>query len=221
VRSHFLSNFTVIDGSSETFSLLTLGPPKRMPVTLKISAQLLKQANFDIETMVQAQILRSIGSAIDLYCLNSLLALTENSGGSQVTMGGAATYTKLVSMKQTVLANNSVDDGSFGWIISPATFGRWSVIPQVSTFPRYLLDKGETVDSPIHATNSLTAATVPHTALFGRWSDAVLGIFGIDILSDLRTGMSANQIYININVLYDFGVLRGPSIIKTEDSAAQ
>jgi len=75
------------------------------------------------------------------------------------------------------------------------------------------------VDLPVRVSNNLTSAVVPHTALLGRWSDAILGIFGIDIVSDPFSGASVNQVFLSINILYSFGLLRAPAVIKSEDAA--
>ncbi len=222
-------NTTVTDLNSETFSVLQIGPPSRMNVQLKLSGTLLKQTGFDCEAAVQREILRAIGSTVDLYCLNQILATPENTGTNRdlsklavgATMGSAATWSKLVGVKQTILQNDVVNDGTMSWIVSPTTYGRWSNIQKATNYPLFLIEQDQAVDLPVRVSNNLTYADVPHTALLGRWSDAVLGLFGIDIVSDPFSGASVNQIFLSINILYSFGLLRGPSVAKTEDSAAQ
>src|SRR5258708_17003212 len=222
-------NTTVTDLNSETFSVLQIGPPSRMNVQLKLSGTLLKQTGFDCEAAVQREILRAIGSTVDLYCLNQILATPENTGTNRdfsklatgAPMPSAATWSQLVGVKQTILQNDVVNDGTMSWIVSPTTYGRWSNIQKATNYPLFLIEHDQAVDLPVRVSNNLTYADVPHTALLGRWSDAVLGLFGIDIVSDPFSGASVNQIFLSINILYSFGLLRGPSVAKTEDSAAQ
>jgi len=220
-------NYSVTDLNSETFSVLQIGPPSRMNVQLKISQSLLKQTGFDAEAAVQKEILRAIGATVDLYCINQILATAENTGSNRdlsklapgYSFGGAATFSKIVNAKEAILANDVVNDGSMSWILSPSTYGRWSQIQKTSTYPLYLIENDRAVDLPVRVSNNLTSAVVPHTALLGRWSDAILGIFGIDIVSDPFSGASVNQVFLSINILYSFGLLRAPAVIKSEDAA--
>jgi Phage capsid family len=120
-------------------------------------------------------------------------------------------------MKGQVLGNNVIDDGTFGWIVDPSTWSKWSQAQKATNYPSYLIENDKALNHPVRVTNNLSST---HQALFGRWSSAVLGIWAISLLSDPFIFASTNQVRLQIDVLYDFNVLNGPAILKTSDSAA-
>src|ERR1700730_8880020 len=211
--------------------------PNRIGCEVLVSRTLLAQSSADVESAVQRTILQAIGALVDQYAINGggsypgttgLINFGENISGSfsdlsklanGVTAGGAFTFAKQVAMKGGVLANNVIDDSTFGWIVDPSTWSKWSQAQKVGTFPSFLInDDCTALGHPVRVTNNLSAT---HQALFGRWSSAVLGIWAISILSDPYIFASTNQVRLLIDVLYDFDVLYGPAIIKTSDSASQ
>jgi HK97 family phage major capsid protein len=221
-------------GETGTISVMSL-TPHRIGCEVLISRTLLAQSSVDVEAAVQRTILQAIGSLVDQYCINGstypattgLLNFSENTSGSFVDLsklasgvaaGGAFTFAKQVAMKAGVLANNVIDDGTFGWIVDPSTWSKWSTAQKASGYPVFLIEDDRALNHPVRVTNNLSAT---HQALFGRWSSAVLGIWAISILSDPYIFASTNQVRLQIDVLYDFNALYGPAIIKTEDSAAQ
>jgi hypothetical protein len=228
--SGFAENTTVTDLSSEALRVLQIGPPSSMRITLKMSKEWLKQTGFDAKASVKREMFRAIGSTVDLYMVNQILATPENTGTNRdlsklapgYSFGSAATWAKIVNAKEAILANDvRADDPSFSWILSPSSYGRWSQIPKVATFPDYLIENNRAADLPVRVTNNLTNCVVPHTALLARWSDFVLGIFGIDVVSDVFTLASTNQVKLTINLLYSAGFLRATSCIKSDDAANQ
>ena len=223
-------------GETATISTMSL-TPNRIGCEVLVSRTLLAQSSADVESAVQRTILQAIGALVDQYAINGggsypgttgLINFGENISGSfsdlsklanGVTAGGAFTFAKQVAMKGGVLANNVIDDSTFGWIVDPSTWSKWSQAQKVGTFPSFLInDDCTALGHPVRVTNNLSAT---HQALFGRWSSAVLGIWAISILSDPYIFASTNQVRLLIDVLYDFDVLYGPAIIKTSDSASQ
>ena len=222
-------------GETGTMSVMSL-QPHRIGCEVLISNTLLAQSSVDVESAVQRTLLQAIGSLVDQYCINGstypattgLLNFSENTAGSfsdlsklanGVTAGGAFTFAKQVAMKGGVLANNVIDDGTFGWIVDPTTWAKWSTAQKAVNYPSYLInDDGTALGHKVRVTNNLSAT---HQALFGRWSSAVLGIWAISILSDKYIFASTNQTRLQIDVLYDFNMLYSPAAIRTEDSAAQ
>jgi HK97 family phage major capsid protein len=235
--SGLLENATVLTtDESATISTMTLSP-HRIGCEVLISRTLLAQSSVDVESAVQKTILQAIGALVDQYAINSggaypsttgLLNFSENTAGSfsdlsklahGVTAGGPFTFASQVAMKGGVLANNVIDDGTFGFIVDPATWSKWSQAQKAVNYPSYLInDDGTALGHPVRVTNNLSAT---HQALFGRWSSAVLGIWAISILSDPYIFASTNQVRLQIDVLYDFSALYSPALIRTEDSAAQ
>jgi HK97 family phage major capsid protein len=202
--------------------------PHRIGCEVIISRTLLAQSSVDVESAVQRAILQAIGSLVDQYCINEstypattgLLNFGENTAGSfsdlsklarGVTAGGAFTYSGQVAMKGGVLANNVIDDGTFGWIVDPSTWSKWSTAQKSVNYPLYLIEDGKALGHQVRVTNNLSAT---HQALFARWSSAYLGIWAVSILSDPYIFASTNQVRLQIDVLYDFNVLYGRPLSK-------
>lgn len=230
---------TIITSATETqtFSSLTLGPALRQAAQIKISAQLLKQEGFDGESYIRKEILRSLGYIIDLQCLSGngspntvgLLNFSENTGdastttqdlsklGAGQTFAGATTWPKLMALKKTILANNVTDAGDLSFLISPATYAKWSQYQKATGTSTFLIEDGKVGTDKVVVSNNLSAT---NQCLFGKFSSAHLGLFGLDVCSDLWTGASVNQIILTVTLLYSFGTLYGPAINRSEDSAA-
>jgi hypothetical protein len=214
-----LENATVNDDVTANLSIMTLGNPSRLSTTVGISKQLIKtnEISPSIQANIEQIVLAATGALIDQAGINALLALSENTSGfadlnklaAGVTFGAAATQAKLVSMKETLLANNIVDDGTMKYLVSPSTYGRWSIIPQVATFPRYLIDGEKATDLPVVVSNNLTTCSTPHTVLLGRWSSFYLGIWALSIVSDSFTAARSNLTILTINLLYSFAPFYG------------
>jgi HK97 family phage major capsid protein len=204
--SGLAENTTVVHGTTATFSAMSL-QPKRISTEVWISRQLLVTASMDFEKLVQKEILRSLARAIDFYALNGsgapyptgLLSLPENSVGQYdlsklnagTTMGGAATFSKLVAMTETLHPANIVDDGTCAWIIDGATSLKWKTAQKVSGYPSYLLEDNEAADYPVFVSQNLSGT---HQAVFGRWSDLIIGLWGVSILSDVYSQLSTGTI---------------------------
>jgi HK97 family phage major capsid protein len=236
--SGLLENTTITSATeTQTFSSLVLGPALRQSAQIRISAQLLKQQGFDGEAYIRKEILRAMGSIVDLQCIAGngspntigLLNFTENTGdastvtqdlsklGAGQTFAGAATWPKLVALKKTILANNVTDAGDMSFLVSPATYAKWSQAQKASGTSTFLIEDGKVGTDPVIVSNSLSAT---NQCLFGKFSSAHLGLFGLDVVSDYWTGASVNQVILTINLLYAFGCLYGPAINRSEDSAA-
>ncbi len=219
------------DAGDGTFSTLSLSA-KRVGIETRISKQLLAQSNIDAEHAIRREIMRSIGAKLDNYFLTGtgspitgLLGMTENSVSNSdlsklnyqgVTFGATATWAKLVSMPAALKQANVVEDGTNAWLIDGATWNKWSTTVKVATYPRYLLEDNKVAGYPVITTENLSST---HQAIFLRASSVVVGVWGFDICVNPFT--SVFDVDVNINVLCDFGVLYGPAVVRSEDSAAQ
>ena len=176
--SGLLENVTITSSTeTQTFSALTLGPALRTSAQIRISAQLLKQQAFDGESYIRKEILRSIGSIVDLQCIagngspntTGLLNFSENTGdastttqdlsklGAGQTFAGAATWSKLLALKKTILANNVTDAGDMSFLVSPATYAKWSQAQKASGTSTFLIEDGKVGTDRVIVSNNLSA----------------------------------------------------------------
>ncbi len=201
---------------------------------LQLSAHRISTMTIQLERLIQLEMLRSIGSMIDQYALSGaggtqplgLLNYGQNALGARdlsklqppVVFAGPATWAKVTSFPASVESTDIADDGSFGWIVSPSTKYRWAQEAKVATFPEFLYEDGRVGDNPLRASNVLSST---HQAIFGRWSDLVLGLWPISILLDPVSQATAANVRVFIDVFADTGALRGPSFCISSDAANQ
>jgi hypothetical protein len=230
-----LAETAAIPSSTATTSLMTLSAHRISSMTV-ISKQLLAQtANMELEQLIKLEMLRSIGSVIDLYCLAGtgvapqplgILSMPRNTAGLRdlgklqpaIAFGGPATWTELVSFVGALEGTDIADDGTMGWITSPATKQKWSSSAKVAGYPAFLYENGRVGDHPLRASNNLSAT---HQCVFGRWSDLCIGLWPLSVLVDpISQALNANT-RIFLDIFLDVSVLHGPGICCSADSAAQ
>jgi hypothetical protein len=100
----------------------------------------------------------------------------------------------------------------------PATKGKWSTAPKIAGYPAYLYQDGKVGDHPLRASNNLSAT---NQVVFARWSDVVIGLWPLSLLSDPYTLGTTANVRIFADVFMDVGVLRGPAVCISADSGAQ
>jgi hypothetical protein len=224
-----------ISSSGQTSSLLSLSAHRVSSMTT-VSRQLLVQgSSMKLEELIKLEMLRSIGSIIDAYVLTGsgvspyplgILSMPKNTIGQRdvgklqpaIALGGPASWTELVGFVGAVEGTDVADDGTMGWIVSPATKQKWSLSAKVATFPEFLYEDGKVGDHPLRASNNLSTT---NQVIFARWSDVIIGLWPLSILTDpFALGTTAN-VRIFMDVFMDVGVLHGPAVCISADSGAQ
>jgi HK97 family phage major capsid protein len=191
--SGLAENTTATASTAETFSAMEIGPPQRTNVDLHVSNQWLKQTAFNGRTAVVKQILKAIGSKLDSNVISFLLGLSQNTGdqstalqnlallGAGQTFGGPASWATLQALKETVLANDAIDNGDLSWIISPATYGKFSTVQKASGSSFYLIEDIKIGPDRVFATTNLSST---NQVLFGKFPQVTLGLWPVSIMSD-------------------------------------
>jgi len=91
--------------------------------------------------------------------------------------------------------------------------GRLS-LPEVAI--RDFLSKTENATATLFTSTQNLSST--HQAIFGRFSDFVIGSWGVSIQSDPYTLISQNVIQLTIGLRADCNVLRGPSFVVSNST---
>jgi hypothetical protein len=189
---------TLVSDNAQTTSIMNLSAHRISSMTIVSKQLLIQGANLGLEELIKKEMLRSIGSVIDQYALVGsgvgqypfgILNVTQNSGGGRdlgkiqpaVTFGGTASWANVCAFPGVVESTDIQDDGTFGWIVSPATKQKWSTTPKITAEPHYLYENGKVGDNPLRASNNLAST---NQAIFARWSDVVIGLWPLSVLVD-------------------------------------
>jgi HK97 family phage major capsid protein/HK97 family phage prohead protease len=209
---------------------LTLGQvvmtPKRVAASNVYSKQLVIQSSLDIETMIRDNMAKQIALAWDLKAIAGTGASGEPLGilnttglSTSVTFGAAATWANIV-LFETNLAASNADTGSIGWIVSPATRGKWKSAVKVTNQAVFLWEAGDLVNSyKAYATNQIPSGD---KVIFGNFSDLMIGMWGgLDVVIDPYSAARNNQVYVTTNMWCDVALARPTSFVISTDSGAQ
>jgi HK97 family phage major capsid protein len=227
--------------AAPTFSSVLLSPARITAITL-ISRFLLKMSSPDVTQLVISDISASISAAIDKAILvgsgvtpepRGIMNLPVNATGvydpakrsPDITFGGAATFAKLNEFEATIDDGAQCHaDGSFGWAGSPDTKAKLVNAPKVTGWPSYLWEQPVgTMDGTICGrTACSTSALGAGQLIFGRWSDAIIAVWGVgESQINEFSYASTNQIEVRTSLLCAIGFRRSSAFVTSTDSAAQ
>lgn len=194
-------------------------------------------AGREIEQFLKDSILRDIGATIDAAALTGagtpgvplgILSMNENSGNPPYDLNklapgttngsGGATWTSVLDQGYHVEALDVRDDGSMTYITSPRVKRVLSATPILPSFPKFVWGDDNLIAGVRAEQISNLSAT--NQIVFGRWSDFVICLWAMDVLSDPISYISQNQIRLVITCLANMAPLRGISFSRSEDSAA-
>jgi hypothetical protein len=230
-----------INRTSPTFDQIQL-QPSRLGIVTAYSKSLLAQSTLDVENIVREDQLRVIAIGIDNAALQGsgtsnqplgLLNLTANTAGSydptkrspNTTFAGVATYDSVLRMIGNLEDSNVLDDGTFGYVVTPKTKARWKVIPRAVNYPLFLWEqkeKGREVCGMYqgHFTK-LIDATTPGQVIAGKWSDLVIGQWaGVDCVVDPYSLADTWQIRVVTHALVAIGFRHAISFVVSTDTGA-
>lgn len=214
--------------------------PHRVTVTTTFSKQLLIQASVDVETWLRSHLQSLLAVKFDALLIGGSgvgsepLGIMNRPGVGSVTLGGAATNAKLVSMEGEITKMNADQPGSrLGYLVTPATRNKLKTAARELTGATTVSatsiweDGGFTDGSNDGKVNGYRAAStnqVPgNLAIFGAWDQAILAMFssGVDVVHDVFTLASTGQVKLTLTAYIDVAVLHPQSFCVSSDSAAQ
>jgi hypothetical protein len=212
--------------------------PHRISCSVQFSRQLLMQSSPDVEELIRSDISAQVNLALDRVALwgsgsaDEPQGLLNCAGVGSTLFGGTATWAEIVSFESALGSANVLnDDGSFGWAITPATKGRWKSIAKTgigvtSVVPVFLINSDDEDNKGLFRVNGYKAAAtnqIPNNiAIFGKWSDLVIGIFSSpDFIYDPFTGATAATIRLTLNLFVDVAVRHPQSFCISADSSIQ
>ena len=175
--------------------------PHRISAKLPYSIQLLKQTDMSVEALLRDDLMRAIAEKLERQVLTGSGVGDNIKGVANFDLintvavgaaGGVPTWADFVAM-ETAVADANVRGTSQAYLINAVTRGLCKTTLKASGVSGYIMEDGEINGYKAEMTNLLpkngtkgahTAADLS-TALFGEWSDLIVGQWGgLDILVD-------------------------------------
>lgn len=217
-----------IDESNMTLDSVTLSP-KRLGIVVSISKQMLAQDTVGINQWLSNLMTRKIYETLEATLLagksvakgpKSLFDAGAYSGIKSVGDGLPVSYEALVKM-QGVLAGNDRLKGNLGYIGTPLLRTTLKTVPlDPSQSLGFVYDErdGSVAGYPLYAT-SLGAVESGENALFGDWSNLVIGQWGgLDLTIDPYTQADSGKVRMIINSYWDAAVIDQDAFAKASFS---
>lgn len=200
--------------SQQSFGQVAMSP-KTVGAWTDISRRLLLQSSISIDNLVQTDLARVLGLAIQQAVINGAGPASNQPSGilTQITtpavVGGAnganLTYANIIDM-ETAIAMANADVGTLGYLTNTKVRGR---LKKTEKFPT---TNGQPIwengDSPLNGykaavTNAMPSNLIKGTSnncssiIFGNWADVVIGMWGsLDLMVDPYTGSTAGTVRI-------------------------
>lgn len=201
--------YWVAEDGSPTASGQTVGQvamsPKTVGAYTDISRKLLLQSSIDVEGMVQSDLARVLGLAIQQAAINGSGTSNQPKGilGGHVvnptilggTNGAAPTWEHIVGLETAVSVANA-DVGTLAYLTNAKVRGKLKTTSKVSGQNGFIWENGDTplngyraaVTNAVPSNITKGTATNCSAAIFGNWADLVIGMWGsLDLTVDTIT----------------------------------
>jgi HK97 family phage major capsid protein len=227
--------------SDPAFDSITL-IPKRIQGSTVVSRQLVAQSSPDIEAFVASSIADAIVVAVDNAAINGtgtgaqplgILNVAPNASGSynyanrsaDVTFGGAATWASVLAFEKNLELGLIENDGTFGYVVDPATRDKWQQAQKVSGYPVFLWENTDDDDTFGRVNGRKAISTTQLSGgrvIFGKWSELILASWlGVEILVDQYSLAVSGEIRIRVSLFADIGFRYSLAFCASSDSGAQ
>ena len=194
--------------------------PKRLQVLQGITYDLLHQSTKDVDRLIMEDMVKAHAAALDAAIFagsgssGQPTGVLNTSGINTVAIGdngGALTYANLVKMETEVGIDNGLLDNTLAYVSNAKVQGAMKTIPQIAGYPFYLLNDGKVNGYPFFMSNALpsnlekgTSGEVCSAALFGPWSEVIVGGWGgLQFIVDPYTAKANGVLEISAMAYHD------------------
>ena len=190
--------------SGQTIGQVAMAP-KTVGAFTDISRKLLLQSSVDVESMVQSDLARVLGLAIQQAAINGSGTSNQPKGilGGHVTNptvvggtnGAAPTWEHIVALETAVSVANA-DVGTLAYLTNAKVRGKLKTTSKVSGQNGFIWENGDTpvngyrcaVTNAVPSNLTKGSATACSAGIFGNWADLVIGMWGsLDLTVDTVT----------------------------------
>lgn len=205
-----------------SYDQLTL-QAKTYALRVDISRQLRLQSSMDVERLVREEISLSTAVALDEACLVALGTSNDpagicNTAGVGITLitANQFSWANAMAMQGDVMAANAYQ-GSLGYVLHPTLAADAKARSRDSGSGRYVMEGNDIGGFRAEVTSSLVMGG-KERAIFGDFSQALLGYFSPGIDVSVHREFDDGRIRLIVFVDADFGVRHAGSFAITNDS---
>jgi len=211
---HWVAENGTPTAGAPTFRQVTMSP-KTVAAYVDISRTLMNQSDPSVEQVLRNDLSSGIASAIDAAALGGTGAdnqptgiLTTTGIGSVDLTDGAPTFAQMVAMETAVSTANAMG-GTMSYITTPAMLGAMKTTQKDAGSGLFVAEGNNVNGYAVRTTSQLTT----NTAIFGNFSDLIIGQFGaVEVVTDRSAQSGALTIGIFTDV--DCAVRHAESFCK-------
>lgn len=238
--SYFVAEDGTVTNSGATFGQISM-TPKTIGATSSFSRLLTLQTSMAVEQFVRSDLALALASGLENVALNGtginsqptgLLVRADTNTVAIGDNGGAPTWAKIVAMETEVADDDVFDDGSMAYLFNSRTRGILKTTEKFSNTGREIWQPGmQRGEGDVNGYLAAVSNYLPKdgtkgtgedlsTAVFGRWSDLIIGLWGVlDINVDPFTDSKKGAVQVTALQSFDTTVRYGESFCKCSDIA--
>ncbi len=166
--------------------------PKRLQVLQGVTYDLMHQSSKALDNLIMEDMVKAHAVALDAAIFagsgssGQPTGVLSASGVNSITIdasnGGPLTYNLLVQMETEVGIDNGLLDDTLAYVSNAKVQGKLKTIPQIAGYPYYLMNDGKVNGYPFFMSNAIPSnlgtGTAFSAAIFGNWSEVLVGSWG-------------------------------------------
>ena len=206
--------------------------PKRLQVLQGVTYDLMHQSSKALDNLIMEDMVKAHAVALDAAIFAGsgssgqptgvLAASGVNSITIDASNGGPLTYNLLVQMETEVGIDNGLLDDTLAYVSNAKVQGKLKTIPQIAGYPYYLMNDGKVNGYPFYMSNAIPSnlgtGTAFSAAIFGNWSEVLVGSWGgLQLIVDPYTAKANGVLEISAAAYHDVLVRTPAAFCKIVD----
>ena len=206
--------------------------PKRLQVLQGVTYDLMHQSSKALDNLIMEDMVKAHAVALDAAIFAGsgssgqptgvLAASGVNSITIDASNGGPLTHDLLVQMETEVGIDNGLLDDTLAYVSNAKVQGKLKTIPQIAGYPYYLMNDGKVNGYPFYMSNAIPSnlgtGTAFSAAIFGNWSEVLVGSWGgLQLIVDPYTAKANGVLEISAAAYHDVLVRTPAAFCKIVD----
>lgn len=206
--------------------------PHRLQILGGYTYDLLKQSALPVEQILWDELIRAHAQALDAAIFSGTgadgqpLGILANTGIGSVAggaNGAALSWANIVALESTVGASNGLF-GRLAYVTNSKVAGHMKSTPQVSGYPRYLMEDGRTNGFAVEVTNAIPSnlekgtGTALSAMIFGNFEEVLVPQWGgLDMIVDPYASKAKGVVEVTAIAYHDVCVRRPACFAAIKD----